>query len=93
MTEGIAPEAPSDVSLQVGATVAHGRFRCDRVVKSGLGIQTCIGTDLSDGSLVVIKRAASADVADGMRARLEHEADVLRRIGAASLQPQLLGGP
>ncbi|MDQ1426806.1 MAG: hypothetical protein QOK39_282, partial [Acidimicrobiaceae bacterium] len=88
MTEGIATEAPSDVSLQVGDTVAHGRFRCDRVVKSGLGIQTCIGTDLSDGSLVVIKRAASADVADGMRARLEHEADVLRRIGASSLQPQ-----
>lgn len=84
MTDAIATEAPSDASLQVGDTVVQGRFRCDRVVKSGHGVQTCVGTDLLLDAPVVIKRAASAEVADAMRARLEHEADVLKLIGGAS---------
>jgi len=83
MTEAIATEAPSTASLLVGDTVVQGRFRCDHVVKSGHGVQTCIGTDLLLDAPVVIKRAASAELADGMRARLEHEADVLKLIGSS----------
>ncbi|MGI9022632.1 MAG: serine/threonine-protein kinase [Acidimicrobiales bacterium] len=50
-----------------------------------------MATDLVDDTQVVVKRAVEADLAEDVGARLEHEAEVLRRLSTASAPP--VGGP
>ena len=73
-------------------TVLDGRFRCERLMKRGHGVATYLGTDLERGERVVVKKVAAAEVADSVRARFEHEAEVLRRLAPASLRPPVMLG-
>ncbi|MEA2827503.1 MAG: hypothetical protein QOG43_1942 [Actinomycetota bacterium] len=69
--------------LQAGQSVLGGRFRCERRIKAQHGVETWLATDLhagGAGGAVVLKRAAAVDLADGVAARLEHEAEVLHRL-------------
>ena len=68
-----------------GSMVLEGRFRCDELVKGGGGVDTYLGTDLGRGERVVIKRVAAAEVTDDVRARFEHEAEVLRLLAPVSV--------
>ena len=75
-----------------GATILGGRFRCEQTIKSGRGVDTCLGTDLERHEPVVVKSVAIAEVADGVRARFEHEAEVLQRLASVSLRPPVMTG-
>ena len=85
----VPPEAPVEHAPPVGESAAPqpaaravlgGRFRRDSVLKTGHGVETFLGTDLANGSRVVIKQVTSADVGEGLQVRLEHEAEVLGRL-------------
>ena len=85
----VPAEAPVEYTPPVGESAAPqpaalavlgGRFRRDSVLKTGHGVETFLGTDLVNGSRVVIKQVTSADVGDGLQVRLEHEAEVLGRL-------------
>ena len=56
------------------------RFRCERRLKALHGVETWVATDLEEGSRVVLKQAVADGAADGIAARLEHEAEVLQRL-------------
>ena len=60
------------------------RYVVARLIKSAAGVSTYLGVDRRDGSDVVIKAAAAATVPPATRLRLEHEADVLRRLEGGS---------
>ena len=78
--------------LEVGRTVLGGRFRCERLIKAQHGVETWLAVDLhADGGAVVLKRAAAVDLADGVAARLEHEAEVLRRLAPLVRAPVTFG--
>ena len=75
-----------------GALLA-GRFRCDRLLKRGRGVETWLGADLDDGGRpVVVKTVLGEGVSAAVRTRLEHEASVLRRLDFPSLQPLVASG-
>ncbi|HEX2192450.1 MAG TPA: AAA family ATPase, partial [Acidimicrobiales bacterium] len=61
-------------------TVLLSRFRCDSLLKTGHGVDTYAATDVQSGSRVIVKRVAVGHVGDAVRTRLEHEAEVLRRL-------------
>ena len=65
-------------------TVILSRFRCDLLLKRSHGIDTYLATDMESGSSVVVKRVAAGLVGDAVRIRLEHEAEVLRRLEGLS---------
>ena len=56
------------------------RFGCERRIKALHGVETWLAVDLDDGTKVVLKQAVVDDLADGVAARLEHEAEVLQRL-------------
>ncbi|TAK00211.1 MAG: protein kinase, partial [Candidatus Manganitrophaceae bacterium] len=60
--------------------VFNDRFRAVRILKSGQGVETLLGTDLHKGKEVVIKTALSKEIPESIRLRLEHEARILREI-------------
>ncbi len=66
-----------------------GRFRADRLLKTGLGVDTFLGTDLARGGSVVIKTTATTCLSLQARLRLEHEARVLQEIRSPWLVPLL----
>lgn len=68
------------------------RFREERVLKRGQRIETLYGVDLAGGEGVVIKAIATDRIPPAARMRLEHDADVLRRIGSPWLAPLLAAG-
>ncbi|MBV9124577.1 MAG: AAA family ATPase, partial [Planctomycetes bacterium] len=74
-----APEASGEEGN--GEQVFGGRFRALRLLKKGQGMETFLGRDLAQGSLVVIKAASLPALAPGAQMRLEHEAEVLARAG------------
>ena len=57
-----------------------GRFRALRPLKDEQGVVTLLGTDLEQGGTVIIKAAAAATVSFSAQMRLEHEAEVLRKV-------------
>jgi two-component system sensor kinase len=65
------------------------RYRVVRLLKQGNGIETLLGTDLSDNSPVIIKTASSDSLSLGAAMRLEHEANVLRQIKGQGFAPLL----
>ena len=60
--------------------VFGGRYAVARVLKSAGGVSTFLASDRHNGRNVVVKAASAATVPLATRLRLEHEADVLRRI-------------
>jgi PAS domain S-box-containing protein len=65
------------------------RYEVQRVLKQGNGIETLLGTDLLDNEQVIIKTASGASLSAGAQMRLEHEANVLRRIRGQGFAPLL----
>ncbi|MBI1900442.1 MAG: AAA family ATPase, partial [Planctomycetia bacterium] len=57
-----------------------GRFRTERLLKAGVGVETFLGTDRESGAQVVIKGVAAAWLPGGARMRLAHEAALLKRV-------------
>jgi diguanylate cyclase (GGDEF)-like protein/PAS domain S-box-containing protein len=76
---------PEEAGTTTGASV--GRFALTRLLKHANGVATYEGVDATDGSAVIVKTIAAADLSAAMRLRLEHEADVLERldVGAGRL--------
>ena len=62
------------------------------MLKTGHGVDTFLGTDLLNGSRVVIKQVTAADVGDGLQARLEHEAEVLGRLATIPFRSPIAMG-
>ncbi|MDQ3640605.1 MAG: serine/threonine protein kinase, partial [Actinomycetota bacterium] len=76
-------------SLLASGTVVLGRFRCERLLKSGRGVDTYFATELDGGAHLVLKRVVAGDVDDAVRIRLEHEAQVLRRLRGHSFHSSI----
>ena len=60
------------------------RFVLGRLLKQGGGVSTYIGEDRESGEAVIVKTVASAEVSTAVQLRLQHEALVLERLGAAT---------
>jgi PAS domain S-box-containing protein len=72
--------------------VFGGRYRVERVLKQGSGIETLLGMDVVDNQRVVIKTASDDSLSIGAQMRLEHEAHVLRQIRGQEFAPLLYLG-
>jgi signal transduction histidine kinase/tetratricopeptide (TPR) repeat protein len=69
-----------------------GRYRCDRLIKSGGGVETFAGVDIESRSPIIVKRVAVGGRMDRAWVRLAHEADVLRRLESRSLRAPITTG-
>ena len=73
-----------------GAIILDGRYRCSRLLKGGHGVETYLATDSHDNDAQVVVKLLHIDtVAPAVRIRLEHEADVLSRLGGSTFRPLL----
>ncbi len=70
-----------------GARLFAGRYRATRLLKTGLGVDTLLGTDLLDGAAVIIKTAAASLFSTAARTRLEQDGKVLCQLRAPELAP------
>lgn len=64
-------------------------YEATTLLKSDLGVETFLGRDLRSGDAVVIKQARAASISPGAQLRLQHEAEVLRRLSAVGVAPLL----
>jgi signal transduction histidine kinase len=64
---------------EVTERVLSGRFKIARLLKSGQGLETLLGTDVSDGSAVVIRMVPWRLLTEGHKARLAYELGALER--------------
>ncbi|MSP58911.1 MAG: hypothetical protein EXR72_00970 [Myxococcales bacterium] len=69
-----------------------GRYRSERLLKTGQGIETHLGTEVTTGDPVVIKVTDAATYSSGAAMRLEHEAEVLRHLQTPLVAPLLFFG-
>ncbi|MDQ6839154.1 MAG: AAA family ATPase, partial [Actinomycetota bacterium] len=70
-----------------------GRFRAERLLKRGQGVDTWLAVDEEDGDRpVVLKTVAATGVSPSTRARLEHEAQVLARLETPTFRPLVAWG-
>ncbi len=76
-------------ALDVGATL-RGRFRLEEKLKDGLGISTCSGWDLTSRRSAVVKAAPLSEIS--APELLEHEAQVLSKLGCPNLGTLLSAG-
>ncbi len=65
------------------------RYQVLRVLKSGADTETLLASDLTEGTLVVIKTASAASFSATARMRLEHEARVLSEANSGLSTPLL----
>ncbi|MDQ6839118.1 MAG: serine/threonine-protein kinase, partial [Actinomycetota bacterium] len=73
--------------------VLAGRFRAERLLKRGQGVDTWLAVDEEDGDRpVVLKTVAATGVSPSTRARLEHEAQVLARLETPTFRPLVAWG-
>ncbi|HEV3402334.1 MAG TPA: diguanylate cyclase, partial [Acidimicrobiales bacterium] len=76
-----------------GGPLLSGRFRCDRLLKQGAGVDTWLVSDLAhNGRRVVAKTVSATGVSPATRIRLEHEAQILARLDALNVRPLLEWG-
>lgn len=84
------PAAPEAVARAATAgEFVGGRYRLERSLKSGNGVDTLLGRDLRTGSTVVLKSIDSSGVHAAARLRPEHESVVLRQLSGAGGLPGL----
>lgn len=62
------------------------RFELVRLLKSSQGVETHLAVDHTTGEPVVVKLVAAGEVPLAVRLRLQHEAEVLGRLGTSSPQ-------
>ncbi len=74
-----------DSVLAGGGRTLAGRYELERVLKEGGGVTTALATDRETGAEVVVKIVGASAVSAGARMRLEHEAEVLRRLDSPRL--------
>ncbi|MBI2266850.1 MAG: SpoIIE family protein phosphatase [Armatimonadetes bacterium] len=72
--------------------VFGGRFRSTLLLREREGVATLLGTDLMQGSDVVIKTVPSSHVSGGTQLRLAHEARILNEVRCPFLAPLLHHG-
>jgi two-component system sensor kinase len=82
-------DARGSVAETTAPKVFGGRYEVQRVLKQGNGIETLLGTDLLEHEQVIIKTASGTSLSAGAQMRLEHEANVLRRIRGQGFAPLL----
>jgi two-component system sensor kinase len=68
------------------------RFQQRRLLKRGRILETLYGVDLQDGTPVVIKTLPTASIPAGIRMRLEHDAETMRRVDNPLIAPLLSVG-
>src|SRR5579884_302803 len=88
----VADAIPGDTDLSVSTAcpqVVADRFEIIRQLKTGQGIETLLGKDRSTGGEVIIKSVLATTLSTGARMRLEHEAEVLRRLDSPAFAPLL----
>lgn len=66
-----------------------GRFQSQRPLKHGKAIDTHVGVDLETRVPVVIKTIVADQLAAGVRMRLEHDAEILRKLDNPCVAPLL----
>jgi PAS domain S-box-containing protein len=69
-----------------------GRYRCDRLIKAGSGVETFAGVDIESRSPIIVKRVAAGGRMDPAWVRLAHEAEVLRRLESRSFRAPVTTG-
>src|SRR5205085_1097442 len=69
-----------------------GRYRCDRLLKAGSGVETFAGVDIESRSQVIIKRVTDAGTMDRAWVRLAHEAEVLRKLETTAFRAPITTG-
>jgi two-component system sensor kinase len=74
------------------AALVAGRYRTQRLLKAGHGVETWSGVDERTGDLVVLKTAELAGVPLAARLRFEHETRVLRSLQQEGVQLLLDSG-
>jgi two-component system sensor kinase len=72
--------------------ILGGRYRCDRLIKSGSGVDTFAGVDIESRSAIIVKRVAVTGATDRAWVRLAHEAEVLRRLETRSFRAPVTTG-
>jgi two-component system sensor kinase len=69
-----------------------GRYRCDRLIKSGSGVETFAGVDIESRSPIIVKRVTAGGRMDRAWVRLAHEAEVLRRLESRAFRAPVTTG-
>src|SRR2546430_10079469 len=69
--------------------VFGGRYRATSLLKTGVGVETFLGSDEADQTAVVIKATPGASISASAQMRLEHEALVLRDLRSPWITPLL----
>lgn len=77
------------LALEIGTTL-RGRFRLEEKLKDGLGISTWRSWDLTGRQPAVVKAAPLSEIS--APELLEHEAQVLSKLGCPSLGTLLSAG-
>ncbi|MFP5317674.1 MAG: EAL domain-containing protein [Acidimicrobiia bacterium] len=72
--------------------VLAGRFACQRLLKSGRGVNTYEGVDLEGGGRVIVKTADADAVSPAVSLRVAHEALILRRLERPDFTPLVAVG-
>ena len=67
-------------------SIFNGRFRATDLLKTGGGVDTFAGREVASGAKVIIRRVDEGATSERMRARLIHEASVLRQLETASFR-------
>jgi signal transduction histidine kinase/tetratricopeptide (TPR) repeat protein len=73
--------AESEETRSLNRTFSE-RFRGNRILKRGRGIETILGTDLKEDGQVVIKTVLSPALSEAAKARLAHEIAALNQLDA-----------
>ena len=63
------------------------RYLVERTLKAGDAVETLLARDVPQGRQVVVKRARAESVSAAAQMRLEHEAQILRRIASTTFAP------
>src|SRR5690349_12729273 len=69
-----------------------GRYRCDRLIKSGGGVETFAGVDIESRTPIIVKRVIAGGAMDRAWVRLAHEGEVLRRLETRSFRAPVTTG-
>ena len=91
MAEGYEQAGTAPHGAHPGRRLSN-RFELTQHIKQGRGITTWLGLDVHTGQRLIIKTTPATSVVGTARARLEHEASVLRSLRHPSLIPVLYFG-
>ncbi len=85
-------EASAPEMADTNGRLFGGRYRAQRLLGAGKGIETFLASDLQTGESVILKSVRSGTISAGTRLRLGHEATVLRQLQSPCIAPLLETG-